>query len=315
MKAILITGIGGDIGQGVACIIRQQWPDVRLIGIDMHERHGGTIFVDEFIMVPAASTPGYLDILRDIMASLDVDVMIPITEPELSVIGPLLNELGENRCVTAGKGVLQAGLDKLETVHALKKLGLPAPWTCLVDEEGVQEYPCILKGRFGSGSRDICVVNDAGEADYLANKYPDAVFQELLEPDDREVTCAVYRRRDGAVADLLLLRQLTGGYTGWAKVIKDDATSQMCKTVADGLELCGSMNIQLRMTNRGPRVFEINPRFSSTALMRHKLGFSDVVWALDEAEGNNVHFPVVENGIEIVRTQGASILHENGANT
>ena len=30
----------------------------------------------------------------------------------------------------------------------------------------------------------------------------------------------------------------------------------------------------------GPRIFEINPRFSSTVMMRHAIGFSDVAWML-----------------------------------
>ena len=33
-------------------------------------------------------------------------------------------------------------------------------------------------------------------------------------------------------------------------------------------------------------VFEINPRFSSTVLFRHLLGFKDVIWAI-EAQMNN----------------------------
>ena len=57
------------------------------------------------------------------------------------------------------------------------------------------------------------------------------------------------------------------------------------------LNLNGSINIQLRLTKNGPRVFEINPRFSSTALMRHRIGFSDVLWAIDEAEDKVIDFP------------------------
>ena len=29
-------------------------------------------------------------------------------------------------------------------------------------------------------------------------------------------------------------------------------------------------------------VFEINPRFSSTVGMRHKVGFSDLIWSIQE---------------------------------
>ena len=107
-----------------------------------------------------------------------------------------------------------------------------------------------------------------------------------------------------------MLRRLTGGFTGWAKVIRDDETSRMCERIAEGLDLRGSMNVQLRLTDKGPRVFEINPRFSSTVLMRHRLGYSDVLWAVDEAEGKSVSFPTVPENQIMVRVQGALVFDD-----
>lgn len=307
MKTVLITGIGGDIAQAVASIIREQHPGLRLIGVDMHEQHGGDHFVDEFVKVPPASAPDYLETIRSVVVSRSVDTLIPMSEPELDVMGPLIGELGENRCITSGEWVVAAGLDKLATINALSGLGLPVPWTFAVGEELPSEYPCILKNRFGSGSRAVFTVRDGEEAAYLAKKYPDAIFQEMLEPADREITCAVYRRRDGGVASLLMLRRLAGGFTNWAKVIEDEATTRMCQVIGEGLNLRGSMNIQLRLTDKGPRVFEINPRFSSTVLMRHRIGFSDVLWALDEAQGKTVSFPRIPQNRVMVRVQGAIV--------
>src|SRR3546814_16519316 len=56
----------------------------------------------------------------------------------------------------------------------------------------------------------------------------------------------------------------------------------LCATVARALDLSGSINIQLRLGSRGPMIFEINPRFSSTVVFRHRLGFSDLLWSLQE---------------------------------
>jgi len=68
------------------------------------------------------------------------------------------------------------------------------------------------------------------------------------------------------------------------------------------------MNVQLRLTEQGPRVFEINPRFSSTVLMRHRIGFSDVLWSIQEAEGDQIKFPIINNQKIMVRTQSAAVL-------
>ena len=306
-KAVLITGIGGDISQGVATILRENRPDLRLIGVDVHAQHGGHLFVDQFALVPSASAPDYVDAIKAIVSKHSVDVVIPMSEPELGATRPFSELAPGVKWITAGDRVVGAGLDKLETMRALTGLGVPVPWTKPVSEGRPIAYPCILKNRSGSGSRAVFTVSNDEDVDYLVKRYPDAIFQELLEPADREVTCAVYRRRDGEVASLLMLRRLTGGFTCWAKIIKDEETSRMCEVIAQGLDLRGSMNIQLRLTDKGPRVFEINPRFSSTVLMRHRLGYTDVLWALDEAEGKSVVFPEIPQDRIMVRVQGATV--------
>ena len=306
-KTVLITGIGGDISQGVATILRENRPDLRLIGVDVHSQHGGHLFVDQFSLVPNAGAPDYVDAIKAIVKKYSVDVVIPMSEPELAATLPFLELPPGVKWITAGDRVVEVGLDKLKTMHALAGLGVPVPWTKPVCEGYPVSYPCILKSRFGSGSRAVFTVANNEDVDYLVKRYQDAIFQEMLEPAEREVTCAVYRRRDGQVSSLLMLRRLTGGFTSWAKVIKDEETSLMCEVIAQGLDLRGSMNIQLRLTDQGPRVFEINPRFSSTVLMRHRLGYADVLWALDEAEGKSIVFPEIPLDRIMVRTQGATV--------
>lgn len=307
MKKILITGIGGDIAQGVATILRESRPEIQLIGVDVHAQHGGHLFVDHFSIIPSASDSNYLNALKTIVSKHAVDAVISMSEPELGASLPFLEIMPGVKWITAGKRVVEAGLDKLQTIIALGELGVAVPWTKLVTEGYPNAYPCILKNRTGSGSRAVFVVNCNDDVDYLVKRYPDAIFQELLQPADREVTCAVYRRSDGEVSTLLMLRRLTGGFTGWAKVINDAETLQMCEKIAKGLDLRGSMNIQLRLTDKGPRVFEINPRFSSTVLMRHRIGYTDVLWAIEEAEGKSINFPKIAQDQMMVRLQGAAV--------
>jgi carbamoyl-phosphate synthase large subunit len=307
-NVVLITGIGGDISQGVATILRENRPDLRLIGVDVHAQHGGDLFVDHFQLVPKANDPGYLDAIKEVVRKHSVGIVIPMSEPELAATLPFPELAPGIKWITAGERVVKAGLDKLETMNVLKGLGIPVPWTRSVRDGRPVAYPCILKNRTGSGSRAVFTVTDNEEADYLASRHSNAIFQELLGTIEQEVTCAVYRRQDGEVSSLLMLRRLTGGFTGWAKIIKDEETGRMCEAIANGLDLRGSMNVQLRLTDKGPRVFEINPRFSSTVLMRHRLGYTDVLWAIEEAEGKKVVFPEIPQDRIMVRVQAAAVI-------
>lgn len=304
MKTILITGIGGDIAQSIATIIKDEYTKVQLIGVDVDLKHAGSLFVDNIFQVSAATEKDYLDNIRGIIVNHSVDLVIPTNEQELSVFSPLIGEMGENFCITAGVQVINIGLDKFKTNKFIASLGIPVPWTVSAEENKPFEFPCIFKARSGSGSKKIFNVDDQDEANFLARKFPHSIFQELLVPENQEITCAVYRAKDGRVAVLQLLRKLTEGTTSWAKVIDNKEVLEMCRKIAKGIELQGSMNIQLMLTDSGPRIFEINPRFSSTVLMRHKLGFCDFLWSLDEAKGLSVDFPSIGINQCMVRTQG-----------
>lgn len=306
-STILLTGIGGDISQSVAKILRETRPEYRLIGVDIHNQHAGGLFVDHSEVMPSARESNYLVALENIVKKHSVDIVFPLTEPELGACLPFESTASGVQWITAGARVVAVGLDKLETMSAIKQLGIPVPWTVSATDDFPSSYPCIFKSRFGSGSRSVFTVSDRSEAKYLMSKWPEAIFQELLLPSDRELTCAVYRKLDGTVAVLLMLRRLSGGFSGWVKVVHNEEARRMCEAIAEGLDLRGSMNVQLRLTDKGPRVFEINPRISSTVLMRHRIGFSDALWMLDELEGRSIHVPDIPEGQTMVRVQDARI--------
>jgi len=310
IKSILITAIGGDISQGVATILRENRPDIKLVGVDMQNQHGGQMFVDEYALVPPATNKNYKQEIQKLIKLHSIDAIIPMSEPELSTWLPFKCAASGVKWITPGNKVVAVGLDKLETINAISNLGLPAPWTKKIPDNGIKKIPCIIKSRFGSGSRNVSIAQNIMDFDYWAKKIPEGISQELLEPSDQEVTCAVYRDMAGKIATLLMLRKLTGGLTGWAKVIYDPKALELCEKIAIGLDLKGSMNIQMRLTKTGPRVFEINPRFSSTVLMRHRVGFSDVLWSVSEAEGKPIHYPHIQGDIQMARTQGAVILNK-----
>jgi carbamoyl-phosphate synthase large subunit len=314
MRTILITGIGGDIAQSIATILIESYPEIRLIGTDISTRHAGYLLVNKVFIMPVATSEKYLDSMRALIKEQSVDIVIPTNEQELSVFSPLIDELGEDRCITAGVKVLDIGLDKLKTKKFIASLGIPVPWTISAEENKPLKFPCIFKARSGSGSKNIFKVDSQDEVSFLVGKYPHSIFQESLEPEGQEVTCAVYRTRDGRISVLQLLRKLTEGTTSWAKVINNKEALEMCIKIAKGAALQGSMNIQLILTDSGPRIFEINPRFSSTVLMRHKLGFCDLLWSLDEIKGLNINFPSIEVGKCMVRTQGVSFFSHGKSN-
>ena len=114
----------------------------------------------------------------------------------------------------------------------------------------------------------------------------DYVAQELLLPENEEYTCALYRQDETKV--LIMHRTLQSGVTKNFTVSNNDKINAMLHGLADKIDLRGSINIQLKLTDKGPRIFEINPRFSSTIMMRHRIGFSDLLWSVYNFLGRTV---------------------------
>lgn len=313
MTTALITAIGGDIAQGVATIIRETYSSWRLIGTDLHERHGGELYVDVFARAPAASDSGYDNWLSELIVSEGIELCIPMSEPELARVAPKVNEnFVEADFIMPNAEAIRVGTDKLATAEFLCSIGCPVPWTIPGDAyDETTPLPCVFKPRQSSGSRSVVFCNTQQEALFCREKHPNGVFQELLLPADREVTCAVYRTKAGKTMVLQLLRTLVGGYTGWARVVEIPEVSEQCRKIADALDLVGSINVQLRVTDRGPRIFEINARFSSTVLMRHRIGFCDVIWSIQDSMHRSIEFQRPEVGTTIVRTQGVALVRSN----
>lgn len=310
MKKILITGIGGDIAQGAASIIKDAFPSWHIIGSDTNIFHAGKLFVDTFLQSPDANDIAYLQWVEKIIKENSVDFLWPLSEAEILVLTKE-DKIGINLCpvISSGTKAVQVGNDKLNTIQFLNKIGLPAPWTLLhANQLSDNDFPCIYKPRFSSGSKSIFMCSKIEQANFFSENFPGGVFQELLLPHDKEVTCGVYRSNTGDIAVLPLLRRLTDSLTGWAQVIENDDVVDQCEKLATALDLRGTMNVQLRLTESGPRIFEINPRISSTGYMRHLMGYKDGFWSLKEAMGEKVDLFVPPKGLTAVRVGNPVIL-------
>ncbi len=309
MTTVLVTGIGGDIGQGVAAVLRDAHPEWRLLGMDIHSRHGGEHFVDAWHLAPRVPDPSYDTWLDELVAREGVTLVIPTSEAELIHFATTgRRSSGNASLLMPPANVVTLGSDKLATNQLLASIGVARPWTIPVedlDHGATVALPCIYKTRRGAGSKGVFLCESLDDITFHRRHHPFAVLQERLEPADREVTCGVFRDRHGRTAVVQLLRSLVGGFTGWAEVIDDPAVTDQCRRVAEALDLRGAVNLQLRITEAGPRIFEMNPRFSSTVLMRHLLGFRDLVWMIDDAAGRDVTFVQPRVGERVVRVQGA----------
>ena len=278
---ILITGAGGDIAQAMTRTIRAYFTGVKLIGCDLSAQPFASVNFDSFYTSLQVYDPLYLTKIQEICSREEIDLVIPVPEPEIEFFSREKHNLSV-KVLLANRFAIEVGLDKLATSEFLHKLGDFAPSTFSEFHGSGLKLPVLVKPRSGRGSKNVFICETMKDVEYHQNNPVPMIFQELLEPADMEVTCGVYATNEGKVLSIQLLRKLSGGRTSWAKVIMNEEINMLCEKIAGGLNLRGPINIQLILTDKGPKVFEINPRYSSTVEMRHRLGFMDLVWGIEE---------------------------------
>lgn len=281
---ILVTGCGGDIGQSIGKILNEYTLVNNLYGCDISDKNAAKFIFSNFFIGLACNDPKYISNLENIVKEKNIDLIIPISEPELRFLSKLkISKIGKADLILASAEALEVGFDKLNTANFLKKENLPFPITHSVTRiDVIDKFPVILKSRTGSGSSNVSIVRDNDSFVSIKKSNPDFIVQEFLDGDSGEFTCGVFRSKGGIVRCIILKRELMGGFTGYGEVIENKEIEKLLHNLAAKLQLTGSINVQLRLTSKGPVVFEINPRFSSTVRFRHLFGFKDVEWSIED---------------------------------
>lgn len=277
-KTVLVTGTGGNVGQGVLRNIRSLGWDIRIVGTDVSAFTAGNHLCDATYAVPYSYDASYIPAIREIVDTERIDLVIPTTDYEIYYLS--LHRDSINAVVAASDAaVAQKYLDKYLTFQHHESLGIPFAKSWLPKDYDDSAENIILKPREGRGSRGI-LINPANPKSFG----DDCMIQPLHK--GREITTAFYVRKDGSLHGLFTMeRELSNGATSKSKVVREfDAEIKkiLLKMIAFG-GLRGSLNLQSIVDGNNIIIpFEVNCRISGTNSIRHNLGFQDVKYTLQE---------------------------------
>ena len=277
-KTVLVTGIGGNVGQGILRNIASLNLSIRLIGTDIASFTPGNHLCDATYKVPYSYDESYIPTLQNIIDKEKVDLVLPSTDYEVYYLSQNAEKL--NAIVVASDAkTAKTYLDKYESYVYLSQNNIPFAKSWLTGDYDFSEKEIIAKPREGRGSRGILL--NPENPNQLPNGY-------MIQPLAKgiEITTAVYVNKQGKLHGLFTMeRSLTNGTTTESKVVfqyDNEITIIAEKMIALG-GLVGSFNIQSIVTTKGEIVpFEINCRISGTNSIRHNLGFQDVKYAIQE---------------------------------
>jgi carbamoyl-phosphate synthase large subunit len=307
MTRILVTGANGDIAEAVGRVLHEVLPGVHITGADANGEWPGRFFFDRMVRLPPAVSPDFLSSLHDV--SQGFDIVIPTIEPELRTLAQTdVEEMGIPLLRLPDR-LVNLFLDKYEASRFFAHNNLPTPRTTLLSEWSTHRFPFCIKPVRGAGGRGFQIIGDESEARELRGRDPqDWLAQEFIEGEGNEYTCAVFNWQ-GDTRHLTMKRELYGGRTFRAEVCQVPEIDQLLQELVGVTKLEGCMNVQLKLTAGGPKILEINPRLSSTVMMRHIVGFRDCEWWVRSFLGMMIEpSPLPSVGSVIYRTSAERLV-------
>jgi carbamoyl-phosphate synthase large subunit len=278
-KTVLVTGIGGNVGQGIIRNIRKTEYPILVVGSNIENFSAGNHLCDIFYRVPYACEEDYIPAIMDIIKREKIDLIIPSTDFEIFYLAENKNVLSTEVAVSDAF-TARIYLDKYLSYLHHKQYDIPFAKSCLPSEYQGQYQECIAKPRKGRGSRGLFInpsdIKQFSDDDYLIQK----LFR------GKEITTAFYvTKANKILGHITMERQLVNGYTNDCRVVFDyyDKLNPILDLIVQHNNIHGSANLQSIVTNDGDIIpFEVNCRISGTNSIRSNFGFEDVKYTLQE---------------------------------
>jgi len=307
---ILITAVGGDLGQAIVKSLCLSKKNITCHGTDADPKSTGRVFVKTFHVLPLSKDPDYLNCLDKLAVKLKVKAVIPGSEQEIFT----LSQQGIPPKLPSGIPIvchdfkfLEIFGDKLSCMKALSGVVNLVPFADgfskkdidnLIEKSG---FPLVVKERRSCGSKGVVIVKSKQELNIALEQFSSPFIQAFIDDKDGEFTIGVF---SDSVNNYFISFKRSLGKVGcsWrAELCNDKDVLSYAENITKHLKINGSINIQVRKNSCDVRLLEINPRFSSLAAARAACGFNDVEWSLDYIWGQAIAKPKIVSKMNFFR--------------
>lgn len=284
----MVTTAGSAPTPGTILHLREH--GFRVVATDVDPAAPGLYLADRGYLVPPGDSEAFLPRMRSLCAEEQAVAVVPLVDEELVRVGELAKD--GVTVLLPRLDFVTACLDKYVLMQQLEDVGIGVPRTWLASEwptDAADTSPggLIVKPRSGRGSRGVMVIDSArdmarvvSESGYAAD---DLIVQERVMGPEYTVSVVVWRDGDvqAVVPKEVLLKQ---GVTKYAITRRNREVIRTCQAIQTALRADGPFNVQLCLDGQGrPKVFEINPRFSSTAALTVASGVDEIAGLLRQA--------------------------------
>lgn len=267
-------------------------PHGRVIATDIDPFSPAVHLADHAEEVPRSDHPDYVDALLAVCGAHDVGILVPTIDDELETLA-----LASERFAAAGVVVMAPEAetaricrDKLRTANHLERHGIRVAKTWTPEQVRLLDPrpPLFIKPRRGRGSVAAYPIRADDDLAFFLGYVPDPVVQEYLEGPEFtiDVFCDLRGRPLSAVPrERLVIR---AGVTDRGRTVRSEPLIALAVRCAEVLEFRGAVNVQCRVVDGTPVIFEINPRFSGGIQLTIAAGADFAEWTIRAARGETL---------------------------
>jgi carbamoyl-phosphate synthase large subunit len=289
---ILVTSAGRRTSLVIAFQEAGRPYGLKVLAADLDPLAPACACADAAFRVPKVSDPAYLPALLRIAREQEVRLVVPTIDPELGILAEVAQDfLAEGITVMVSTpGFIALCQDKWKTFQTFKAEGIAVAASWLPNRpEGLPEA-LFLKPREGSASQNAfpCRREDLGR---LLPLVPNPIIQECLEGAEVTVDAMLdFRGRPLHYVARERIRTLGGESIQGVTLDRPDLDGW----IEPVLEVCarlgarGVITLQAFLTERGPVLTEINPRFGGGFPLARAAGGDYPAWLLALLRGEAV---------------------------
>jgi len=263
----------------------------RVIVTDINPLSPAVHVADRAYLVPLSSSPGYLNEIWTICDAEHVRLVVPTIDDELELFASAKETFARRGVAVAVSSPDTAAIcnDKYATCVHLRAHGVSAAETFLPGTlPAVPRFPLFVKPRVGRGGVGAYRARDRRELEFFLDYVQGAIVQEYL--DGPEFTIDVLCDDAGRVLSVVPRERVVirAGVIDRGRTSNDPALMALALRCAEALPFAGAVNLQCRVVNGRPTIFEINPRFSGGIPLTMASGADFPGMLLDLAAGRMV---------------------------
>lgn len=275
-----------------------------LVGADMNDTVPRKEKWDAFYKTEKSSHPNYVNQVRSIIESEQIDVVIPVSSYDMDYFS---KEEMKKAVMPAKMLVMDYEThgslhDKVKCAEFLHNIDIESPKR--YTEESIS-FPCIMKPIKSSGSRNVVVLESHSDYLYWSKKVGEHALFEYIDGDEYTVDCLFDENGRCVGYNSRKRVKMNGG----GAIVSTCIYEKRLLAVIKKLEACqrvkGPVNFQYKIKNDEIVIFDFNTRFASGGLpLSVQAGFDIPDMLIKLALGLNVEpwkQDITKDGLTMLR--------------